>query len=133
MNRKSSNPLSSLSLPTAALSGAPLVLALVLLNQILNVGATACFAFSGLAQNAMGFVLWQVLGSVFGLGTQLTFAGLVRFFSLRFANAIGIGLAFVSAQIFSAYWLLKEPFSPIQWLGTLFVAVGILLIALGKG
>lgn len=108
-----------------------LVPALVLLNQGFNVGATIGFARSGLAASLAGFVGWQIVGSIFGLGAQITFAGLVRFLSLKFANAIGIGLAFVSVQVFSAYVSFHEPFSPAQWLGTALVFLGILFIALG--
>ena len=106
--------------------------ALVLANQLFNVGATAGFAMSGRAASTQLFLLWQVVGSAFGLGAQVTFAGLVRFLSLRVANAIGIGLAFVSAQVFGAFVLFREPFAPAQWLGTALVFAGTLLIALGR-
>ena len=64
------------------------------------------------------FVVLQILGGVFGLFTQLSYAGMVRYASLPFANATGIGLAFVSAQVFSAALLLREPFTLLQWAGT---------------
>jgi drug/metabolite transporter (DMT)-like permease len=48
------------------------------------------------------------------------------------ANAIGIGLSFVSAQIVSAYLFFHIPFTPYQWLGTALVFAGILCIALGR-
>jgi multidrug transporter EmrE-like cation transporter len=108
------------------------VVGLVLANQIFNVGATMGFALSGRAQSAGLFVLWQAVGSAFGLGSQITFAGLVRFLSLRVANAIGIGLAFVSAQVFGAFVLFREPFAPAQWFGTALVFAGIVFIALGR-
>lgn len=119
------------SAPSVLLQSLALV-ALVLLNQVLNVGATIGFALSGLAGGFGSFVFWQVVGSVFGLGAQITFAGMVRLGSVRLANSIGIGLAFVSAQVFSAYWFFKEPFSAVQWLGTALIFIGILLIALGR-
>lgn len=108
-----------------------LISTLVLLNQLFNIAATIGFARSGLADSLAGFVGWQIFGSLFGLGSQITFAGLVRFFSLRFANAIGIGLAFVSVQVFGAYTTFHEPFSAAQWFGTALVFLGILFIALG--
>ena len=104
----------------------------ILLNQVLNVGATTGFALSGTSKTLQRFVFWQIIGSVFGFGTQISFAGLVRFSSLEFANAIGIGLAFVSAQVFSAYIFFRIPFTGWQWFGTTLVFIGILLIALGK-
>ena len=105
---------------------------IIFLNQALNVGATTGFALSGKSQTASRFVFWQIVGSVFGLGTQISFAGLVRFSSLEFANAIGIGLAFVSAQVFSAYLYFHVPFTGGQWFGTALVFIGILCIAVGK-
>lgn len=134
MDAKPQFPLAALKGSAFASTGilqALLVSALVLLNQGFNVAATIGFARSGLAESVATFVGWQVVGSIFDLGTQVTFAGMVRFFSLRFANSVGIGLAFVSAQIISAYFILREPFSAAQWLGTVLVFLGILFIALG--
>jgi drug/metabolite transporter (DMT)-like permease len=127
----SASAVKSGAIVSPGLGQALLISALVVLNQGLNVGATIGFARSGLADSVAGFVGWQIVGSIFGLGTQITFAGMVRFLSLKFANAIGIGLAFVSVQIFSAYVSFHEPFNAAQWLGTAFVFVGILFIALG--
>jgi drug/metabolite transporter (DMT)-like permease len=121
------------AIASSGLLYALLISALVLLNQVFNIGATIGFARSGLADRLAAFIGWQIFGSIFGLGSQITFAGLVRFFSLKFANAIGIGLAFVSVQIFSAYITFHEPFSSAQWFGTALVFLGILFIALGHG
>lgn len=70
-----------------------IVLALILVNPLVNVGATARFAAS--------------------------------------ANVIGIGLAFVSAQLLAANLIFNESFQVPQWLGTAFVFVGIVLVAAG--
>jgi len=70
-----------------------IVLALILVNQPVNVGATARFAAS--------------------------------------ANVIGIGVAFVSAQLFAAYLIFNKSFQVPQWLGTAFVFVGVVLVAVG--
>ena len=107
------------------------VLVLVAVNQFFNVGATLSFAASGHAEQLRTFVAWQIIGGVFGLGVNLTFAGLVRYWSLSFANVTGIALAFVSAQVFAAYMILHEPFAWPQWLGTSLVVVGVVLIAVG--
>jgi drug/metabolite transporter (DMT)-like permease len=111
---------------------APITFGLAVLNQIMNAGATTGFAMSGRSGNFKGFLLWQIIGSAFGLGTQLTFAGLVRYSSVQWASAIGIGLAFVSAEVFSAYAIFREAFSRLQWLGVAFVFIGLILIAWGK-
>jgi drug/metabolite transporter (DMT)-like permease len=109
-----------------------LALGLLVVNQAANVGCYTLFALSGRTDRWRTFVLLQILGGVFGLFTQLSYAGLVRCASLPFANATGIGLAFVSAQVFSAALLLREPFTLMQWAGTAFVFVGVLLIAAGQ-
>jgi drug/metabolite transporter (DMT)-like permease len=101
----------------------------VVLNQFFNVGATLSFAQSGHADRLRTFVVWQFIGGIFGLGVQLTFAGLVRYTSLSFANVVGIGLAFVSAQVFAAFMIYHETFSWVQWLGTAFVFAGVIMIA----
>ena len=106
--------------------------AIVALNQVFNVGATAGFALSGRSIDTRSFLLWQIVGSLFGLGTQLTFAGIVRYSSVSVANVVGIGLAFVSAQVFVAFYFFKESFTPAQSFGTVLVFLGILFVALGK-
>ena len=113
-------------------SAAILAMGLVLLNQIMNIGATSAFAASGKSDSGKGFLTWQVIGSLFGLGTQLTFAGLVHASSVQLASAIGIGLAFLTAEIFSAYGLFHESFTRLQWLGVLGVFLGLMLIIYGK-
>ncbi len=117
----------------AATTGATIAIlvALAVVNQAVNVGATACFAASAHADRLRTFVFWQIVGGFFGLGVQLTFAGLVRYWSLTAANVIGIGLAFVSAQLFAAYLIFHESFHTPQWLGTAFVFAGVVLVAVG--
>jgi drug/metabolite transporter (DMT)-like permease len=107
------------------------VLALAVVNQAVNVGATACFAASAHADRLRAFLFWQVIGGFFGLAVQLSFAGLVRFWSLTAANVVGIGVAFVSAQVFAAYLIFNESFQAPQWLGTAFVFLGLVLVAAG--
>jgi drug/metabolite transporter (DMT)-like permease len=120
---------------TGAAAGLPspvVWLGLVVLNQVFNAGATVAFAWSGLAGGIRPFILWQIGGGLFGLGAQLTFAGLVRVGSLRVANAIGIGLAFAVAQLAGAILVFGEPFGRAAWLGTLLVVAGVLLITFGR-
>ncbi len=112
--------------------GGMITIGIAILNQIVNIGATTSFAISGRCEVFKDFLIWQIIGSAFGLGTQLTFAALVRFASVQLASAIGIGLAFVSAEVFSAYLIFREGFSGAQWLGVAFVFLGLMLIAWGR-
>lgn len=116
---------------TSAAASVAAVAVLVVVNQVVNVGATACFAASAHADRLRTFVFWQIAGGMFGLGVQLSFAGLVRFWSLSAANVIGIGVAFVSAQVFVAYLIFGESFAAPQWLGTVLVFAGLVLVAVG--
>lgn len=102
------------------------------MNQLMNIGATTAFAMSGRSESIKAFLIWQLVGSLFGLGTQLTFAGLVRFTSVQLAASIGIGLAYVSSELFSAYAIFQETFTRTQWLGVAMVTVGLLLVTWGK-
>jgi drug/metabolite transporter (DMT)-like permease len=107
------------------------LLLIILLNQAFNVGATACFAASGHADRWRIFIFWQIVGGFFGLGVQLSFAGIVRYWSVTGANVVGVGLAFLSVQLFAAYLIFHESFAAPQWLGTAFVFVGVVLVAAG--
>ncbi len=98
----------------------------------MNIGATTSFAFSGRSATFRSFLVWQIIGSAFGLGTQLTFAGMVRFASVQVASTIGIGLAFVSAEVVSAYGIFRESFTRTQWMGVGVVFFGIMLIVWGR-
>ena len=105
---------------------------MILVNQATNLGATTFFALSGMAHSVERFVLFQVLGGLFGLGINLSYAGLVRYSSVETAAGIGIGLAFVSVQVFSSYLFFHTAFTPWQWLGVGLILAGILLIAFGR-
>ncbi len=73
-----------------------LVLALAVVNIGCSVGATAFFAASAHASRPALFVSWQIVGGLFGLMINVTFAGLVRYWSLAAANVIAAGVVFVS-------------------------------------
>jgi drug/metabolite transporter (DMT)-like permease len=101
------------------------------LNIVTNIGATTAFALSGRGETLRTFLVWQIIGSAFGLGTQLTFAGLVRFSNVQLASAVGIGLAFLSAEIFTSFALFKETFTRNQWAGVAAIFVGLMLVIWG--
>jgi drug/metabolite transporter (DMT)-like permease len=101
------------------------------LNILTNIGATTAFAVSGRSETLRTFLIWQIIGSAFGLGTQLTFAGMVRFTNVQLASAVGIGLAFLSAEVFTSFALFKEAFTRIQWAGVAAIFLGLMLVIWG--
>jgi drug/metabolite transporter (DMT)-like permease len=109
--------------------GVEMLAVVILINQVMNVGATTFFALSGESHSVKRFILYQVIGGLFGLGINLTYAGLVRYSSVQVAAAIGIGLSFVTVQISSSYLFFHAGFNAWQWLGVSLVFAGILLIA----
>ena len=133
MNHRYLAPLRNAKPAAAAFAGVQgaILIGIIVMNQVFNVGATACFAASGHADRWRTFIVWQIIGGMFGLGVQLTFAGIVRYWSLTAANMIGIGMAFVSAQLFAAYLIFNESFQLPQWFGTALVFIGIILVAGG--
>jgi multidrug transporter EmrE-like cation transporter len=97
-------------------------------NLLFNVIANASFKVSADSRTWREFLFWQVIGNVAGLITVLTLTGLLRFLPLHVAFPLTTGLMVIGVQVGAAYWLFHEPITPIQWGGTLLVAIGILLI-----
>jgi len=106
-------------------------LGLAALNILTNIGSTTAFAVSGRSETLRTFLIWQVIGSAFGLGTQLTFAGMVRFTNVQLASAVGIGLAFLSAEVFTSFTLFRETFTRIEWAGVTVLFIGLMLVIWG--
>jgi multidrug transporter EmrE-like cation transporter len=107
---------------------AAIFMALVGVNLLFNVVANAGFKLSALSPSWRGFLVWQVAGNLAGFVTVLTLTGMLRFVDLRIAFPLSSGLAVIGVQVVAAHWLFHEPISPAQWLGTLLVIAGILLI-----
>jgi len=105
------------------------VAALLIANVFFNIVANGSFRVSATSPNWRGFLLWQVVGNLAGFITVLTLTGLLRFIPLHIAYPVTVGLAVIGVQIGAAWWLFHEPITLPQWAGTLFIALGILLVA----
>jgi multidrug transporter EmrE-like cation transporter len=105
-----------------------IILVLVGANLAFNVLANASFKVSATSGDWHRFLTWQVIGNIAGFITVLTLTGLLRFLPLRAAYPLTAGLAVVGVEVFAAWLIFHEPISSTQWLGALFVAVGIALI-----
>ncbi len=97
-------------------------------NLLFNIIANASFKLSAASPTWRGFLIWQVIGNLAGLITVLTLTGLLRFIPLRVAYPVTAGLAVIGVQVIAARLLFHEPISPTQWLGTLLIMAGIVLI-----
>ena len=105
------------------------ILALMAANLFFNVVANASFKVSATSPNWRSFVTWQVIGNLAGFVTVLTLTGLLRFVPLHVAYPVTVGLAVIGVQVGAVRWLFHEPVTQAQWLGTLLIAAGILLVA----
>ncbi len=104
------------------------ILALVSTNLVFNVMANASFKVSASSSTWRGFLSWQVVGNLAGFVTVLTLTGLLRYIPLRVAYPVTTGLAVLGVQVLAARLLFQEPITAAQWLGTLLIAAGIVLI-----
>ncbi len=100
-------------------------------NLFFNILANAGFKLSATSSEWRGFLVWQVIGNLAGFITVLTLTGLLRYLPLHVAYPITAGLAVIGVQVVAARWLFGEAISSGQWLGTLLVAIGIVLVSRG--
>ncbi len=105
-----------------------LVVALFLGNLLFNIVANASFKVSAESPNLRGFLTWQVIGNLAGFITVLTLTGLLRYIPLSMAFPVTTGLAVIGVQVVAGHWLFGETISAEQWLGTLLVIIGIILL-----
>jgi multidrug transporter EmrE-like cation transporter len=104
-------------------------LALIGGNLLFNVVANAGFKVSAASTTWRGFLLWQVVGNLAGFVTVLTLTGLLRFQPLHIAYPLTAGLAVIGVQVLAAKWFFHESITSVQWLGTLLVVFGIVLVS----
>ena len=112
-----------------AATNAVTLLALMAANLLFNVVANASFKVSATSHDWRGFLTWQVIGNLAGFITVLTLTGLLRFIPLHVAYPVTVGLSVIGVQMVAARWLFHEPVTQAQWLGTLLITAGILLVA----
>ncbi|MGC8780949.1 MAG: SMR family transporter [Anaerolineae bacterium] len=100
-------------------------------NLLFNIIANASFKLSATSAEWRSFLAWQVIGNLAGFITVLTLTGLLRYLPLHVAYPVTAGLAVIGVQVVAARWLFGEAISSGQWLGTLFVIIGIVLVSRG--
>ena len=98
-------------------------------NLLFNIVANASFKLSAASPNWRGLMAWQVIGNLAGLVTVITLTWLLRYIPLSVAFPVTTGLAVIGVKVIASGWLFHEPISSIQWLGTLLVILGIVLLS----
>jgi len=102
--------------------------ALIVANLLFNIVAQAGFKLSANSPNWRGFLVWQIVGNLAGFITVLTLTGLLRFIPLSVAYPLTVGLAVIGVQVAAARLLFHETITPAQWLGTLLITLGVVLV-----
>lgn len=103
--------------------------ALVAINVAFNIVASSGFKLAAASTNWRTFLMWQVVGNLAGFITVLALTGLLRYTSLHVAYPVTVGLSMIGVQVVAAALFFRETISPLQWLGTLFVVAGVILIS----
>ncbi len=107
---------------------AALVIALLASNLLFNILANSSFKASAASPTWRDFLAWQIIGNLCGFITVLTLTWLLRFLPLSIVFPVTTGLAVIGVEVASTRIFFNEPVTSVQWLGTLLITVGILLI-----
>jgi multidrug transporter EmrE-like cation transporter len=107
------------------------VLGLILVNLAFNIAAIASFKMSALHSTVGGFLRWQVAGNLAGLMTVLSLTALLRHIPLNFAFTVTIGQAILGVDSVAGILIFRETITPTQWMGTLLVVAGVVLVRQG--
>ena len=105
-----------------------LTFTLFLANFLFNVISNASFKYSAQSPNWNGIIAWQVVGNLAGFITVITLTLLLRNTPLNIAFPVAASLSVIGVQVFAAWLLFHEPISPIKWIRTLLIVLGIILI-----
>lgn len=105
---------------------------LTLANLAFTVISNSGLKLSAASRGWQAFLWWQIVGNLSGFLGVLAFTFLLRFISLHLAYALTAGLGFLCVQILAARFIFQEPISMVQWLGTLLIGAGIIIVSWGK-
>ncbi|MEW6716670.1 MAG: hypothetical protein AB1345_04090 [Chloroflexota bacterium] len=98
-------------------------------NLFFNIIANSGFKLSATSSNWRGFISWQIIGNLAGFLAVLTLTGLLHHLPLHVVYPISMGLAIIGVQLVAARMFFHEPITITQWMGSLLVVGGIILIS----
>jgi multidrug transporter EmrE-like cation transporter len=104
-------------------------LILILANLLFNILANVSFKYSAGGPTWREFLFWQVVGNLAGLITVITLTWLLRFIPLHIAFPVTTGLTVIGVSLVASHWIFKEEVTNGQFLGTLLVVLGIVLLS----
>jgi multidrug transporter EmrE-like cation transporter len=124
VSRSSFRPFSAVRTP------ADLIVIVLLVGSciVFQVVANSGFKLSTTAGTTKGFLGWQIIGNMAGFASVLTITGLLHYLPLSVVYPVSTGLTVIGLQVVASRLLFHEPISPAQWVGTVLVVAGILLI-----
>jgi multidrug transporter EmrE-like cation transporter len=102
---------------------------LILANLLFNVVANVSFKYSAGGATWREFLFWQVVGNLAGLITVITLTWLLRYIPLHIAFPVTTGLTVIGVSLVAGHWIFREDFTNSQFLGTLLVVLGIVLLS----
>jgi multidrug transporter EmrE-like cation transporter len=104
------------------------IIALFFANLLFNILANSCFKASSSSPTWQVFLAWQIIGNLAGFLTVITLTGLLCYLPLGVVFPVTTGLAVIGVELVSSRILFREVVTSTQWLGTLFIALGIVLV-----
>jgi multidrug transporter EmrE-like cation transporter len=101
---------------------------LVLLNAAANTAGHACFKLSSAVDKPRTFIFWQIIGNLAAFVGVLAYTGLMCKMSLLMAFPLTQGLTAIGVQVVASLILFRERISLLAWVGTILIAVGIIVM-----
>ncbi len=102
---------------------------LILINLLFNILSNVGFKLSIMGQGWRHVLMWQVVGNLAGLITVITLTLLLKYMPLHIAFPLTTGLAVIGVSLVASSLVFHEEVTRSQWLGTLCVALGIVLLS----
>ncbi len=106
-----------------------IIAGLVAVDAITSALSVIAFKQSGAAPTVRGFWWYQVWGNFWGFASVLALTFLTRYWPLKLAYPITVGLAILLVQLVAVRIAFGEIATPLQVFGGVLIVAGIMLVA----